>query len=291
MSTIQKVFLFLILSFTCSFAASVDSLNVPSASMKKTLKAAVVLPKGYLTNTKASYPVIYLLHGGSGHFSDWLKLTPDKMLVQKLADQYNFIIVMPEGEEFSWYLDSPVNSESQFETHIIKEVLPKVDESYRTIKNKNGRAITGLSMGGHGAMYLSARHPELFCAAGSMSGALDMNYERLKLTEEFKNTRKIRFQKIFGMSDNYNDLYAKNSVVNMADLINKNGLSIIIDCGVDDFLLESNREMHRRLLYNHTPHDYTERPGGHTWGYWENSLPNHLIFFNTVFKTNGVLVK
>ncbi len=290
MSKILKSIVLLLFVCCPTFAASVDTIDVASTSMKRTLRAAVVLPKAYSANTRSSFPVIYLLHGGSGHFSDWLKLTPDKMLVQKLADQYNYIIVMPEGEEFSWYIDSPVNTESQFETHIIKEVIPKVDASYRTVKNKNGRAITGLSMGGHGAMFLSARHPELFSAAGSMSGALDMNYERLKVTEEFKNTRKIRFQKIFGVSNNFDAMYLKNSVINMVDKINENGLAIIIDCGVDDFLLEANREMHRRLVYSHIPHDYTERPGGHTWGYWENALPYHFVFFNTVFKANGVLV-
>jgi enterochelin esterase-like enzyme len=51
----------------------------------------------------------------------------------------------------------------------------------------------------------------------------------------------------------------------MADKIKTNGLKLIIDCGVDDFLIEPNRELHRRLVYNQTPHDYTEHPGGHTW--------------------------
>ena len=84
---------------------------------------------------------------------------------------------MPEGEVFSYYLNSPVVKESQFETYISEEVIEKIDNTYRTIKNKKGRAISGLSMGGYGALYLAIRHPDLFCAAGSMSGALnpDMN--------------------------------------------------------------------------------------------------------------------
>jgi putative tributyrin esterase len=237
------------------------------------------------------YPVLYLLHGGSGHFRDWLTSTPDKMLVKNLADKYNLIIVMPEGETFGWYLDSSFDPTNKFETHIINEVIPKIDGTYRTVKSNKGRVITGLSMGGHGAMYLSTRHPNMFCAAGTMSGAMDMNYTKFRVNEDFAKSLKDRFQKLLGTTDPSNEVYVNNSIVNMIDTIKKNGLSIIIDCGVDDFLIEANRELHRRLVYNNTPHDYTERPGGHTWAYWENSLPYHLLFFQKILKNNGVTVE
>ena len=168
------ILFFLSTSYFYPRAASVDSLDIPSAVMNKTYKAAVVLPVSYV-KSKTNYPVLYLLHGGGGHFRDWLTLTPDKMLVKNLSDQYNLIIVMPEGETFGWYLNSPVDQESQFETYITQEVIGKIDNTYRTIKDKKGRVITGLSMGGHGSLYLSSRHPELFCAAGSMSGAPDLS--------------------------------------------------------------------------------------------------------------------
>jgi S-formylglutathione hydrolase FrmB len=277
--------------FQCliSRAATVDSIDVPSAVMNKTYKAAVVLPTSY-AKSKATYPVLYLLHGGGGHFRDWLTSTPDKMTVKNLADQYNLIIVMPEGETFSWYLNSPLNKESQFETYITVEVINKIDGMYRTVKNSNGRVITGLSMGGHGALYLSTRHPDLFCAAGSMSGALDMNSANWKIPPQFASSIKQGFQRLVGDTTNA-ELYANYSAVNMADKMKKNNLKIIIDCGVDDFLIEANRELHRRLVYNHTPHDYTERPGGHTWDYWQNSLPYHVMFFYQILKANGVTVQ
>jgi len=85
-------------------------------------------------------------------------------------------------------------------------------------------------------------------------------------------------------------IYGQYSVVNMADKMKTSNLKLIFDCGVDDFLVETNRELHRRLLYNHTPHDYTERPGAHTWEYWQNSLPYQVLFFYKVFKANGVVV-
>ena len=77
----------------------------------------------------------------------------------------------------------------------------------------------------------------------------------------------------------------------VTDIIKKNGLAIFIDCGVDDFLITGNRELHHRLVYNGTPHDYIERPGGHSWEYWQNALPYHVLFFQKVFKSNGVTVE
>lgn len=283
-------FTFLLFVFYNSNATKVDSLEVQSPSMKKAYKAAVVLPTSYEKN-KTSYPVMYLLHGGAGHFRDWLTQTPDKMLVKNLADQYNIIIVMPEGEAFSWYIDSPYDPASQFETHIIKEVIPTVDNTYRTIKSNKGRVITGLSMGGHGALYLSTRHPDVFCAAGSMSGAMDMNFANAKMDVERLKATNERFQKLLGTSDPNSDVFVKNSIMNMTDTLRKNGLALFIDCGVDDFLIGGNRELHHRLVYNGTPHDYIERPGGHSWEYWQNALPSHLLFFQKVLKKNGSMVE
>ena len=276
------VFVFILCSSGMSYAAKVDSLEVASSAMNKTYKAAVVLPNSY-AKSKTSFPVLYLLHGAYGHFGDWLKSTPNKDLVKNLADQYNMIIVMPEGETFSFYLDSPVNKESQFETFITQEVIQKVDKTYRTISNKNGRVITGLSMGGHGALYLSARHPELFCAAGSMSGAVDMGV----MLNRDSSAQVIKLMEpIFGDKSDDIKMYEQYAVLNMLDKIKANKLPLIIDCGVDDFLIEPNKELHRRLVYNKVEHDYTERPGAHTWEYWENALPYHVLFFSKILNKN-----
>ncbi|WP_409417098.1 alpha/beta hydrolase [Flavobacterium sp. PS2] len=268
-----------------SYGAKVDTLQIESVAMGKTYKAAVVLPNSY-AKSKASFPVLYLLHGAYGHFGDWLKNTPDKKLVQNLSDQYNLIIVMPEGETFSFYLDSPVNKGSQFETYITKEVIQKIDKTYRTISDKKGRVISGLSMGGHGALYLSSKHPDLFCAAGSMSGAVDMGG---MLNRDAVQVTKL-MEPVFGKEGAPQEVYASYAVLGMVDKMKANKLALIIDCGVDDFLIEPNRELHRRLVYSKVEHDYTERPGAHTWEYWENSLPYHVLYFSKVLAKNGVVV-
>ena len=89
----------LILLFRCPLteAAKIDSLDIPSTAMGKTYKSAVVLPASY-EKSKSVYPVFYLLHGGFGHYRDWLNKTPDKLLLHRLADSYDLIIVLPEGE-------------------------------------------------------------------------------------------------------------------------------------------------------------------------------------------------
>ncbi len=281
------IFSLAMLCSTLSYAAKVDTVEIPSAAMNKTYKAAIAFPDAY-TTSKKDFPVLYLLHGGFGHFNDWLLKTPDKMLVRNLADQYNIIIVMPEGEIFSYYIDSPVDPNSKFETYIIKEVIPFIDSKYRTVKDKKGRVITGLSMGGYGSLYLSTRHPELFAAAGSMSGALDPNMTTWNLTPERFNGLTKFLDKIMGPMTP--DSYLPYSVVNMADQIRRNGLPLVMDIGVDDFLLEPNRELHRRLVYNHTPHDYTERPGGHTWEFWQDALPYQVLYFSKRLKANGVML-
>ena len=270
-----------------ALAAKVDSVQIKGTAMNKTYKAAVILPDSYQKN-KSAYPVMYLLHGAFGHFSDWLSNTPDKMLVKNLADQYNLIIVTPEGETFSCYVNSPVNKQSQFESYIIDDVIKKIDATYRTVHDKKGRVITGLSMGGHGALYLSARHPELFCAAGSMSGGVDVNVSHWKLDAKSADTFRGLFQQTLGPDTTTHGQY---SVINQVDKMKANGIRLIFDCGVDDMLLGPNRELHKRLLDNQTPHDYTERPGGHTWQYWQNSLPYHVLFFYNVLKENGVTVQ
>src|SRR3954466_2349436 len=208
----------LLLLSLANFAATVDTIAIRSKWMNKTYKAVIVLPASYALDTKA-YPVLYLLHGGYGHFDDWIKKVPDKTVVQGLADQYNMVVVMPEGEVFSYYLNSPVNKESQFETYITKEVVEKIDNTYRTIKDKKGRAITGLSMGGYGALYLSVRHPGLFCAAGSMSGALNPDLQAWKLPPDNAQNIRKEFEKILGPMETNQQAYAEASVINMADKI------------------------------------------------------------------------
>lgn len=292
MNFFNKLFL---LTFCClayslnSMAAKVDTIEMKSEKMQKMVKAAVVTPQSYTANQSA-YPVLYLLHGGTGSFRDWLNSVPDKQLLHKLADQYNIIIVTPDGGPTSYYFDSPIDKTSQYETFISKELIGQIDASYRTIKDKKGRIIAGLSMGGHGAMYIATRHPELYSAVGSMSGVMDINTATWKVPDEFAKSRAENFVKLLGPAKEGAVPYPGHTIIDMSDELKASGLAIIFDCGVDDFLIETNRHLHQLLVDNKTPHDYIERPGMHNWEYWENALYYQMLFFHKVLALNGVTI-
>jgi S-formylglutathione hydrolase FrmB len=273
-----------------AIAASIDTVDVQSTVMGRTLKTAVVLPDSY-SRTKTLYPVLYLLHGGQGSFRDWLTLPPDKTLLHRIADQYNIVIVTPEGGATSYYFDSPLQKESQYETFIAKEVVSRIEKTYRVINEKRGRIIAGLSMGGHGAMYIAARHPEMYAAAGSMSGVMNIDTKTWKVPEAFAKSRAENFARLLGLPKDTLKPYTDFTIVGMTNKLKANDVKLIFDVGVDDFLIDTNRDLHRRLLANETPHDYIERPGGHTWEYWQNALPYQMLFFASVLEAGNKTAK
>lgn len=270
---ITRYAFFLLFTFTILTAqAKVDTLTIQSPSMQKTLKAGVVTPESYKDKKNNPYPVLYLLHGYSGNFSSWLKAPKPQHLLQQMADKHNLIIVTPEGGYSSWYYDSPVNQSSQYETYITQELRQEVERKYKTISDKSGRFISGLSMGGHGALYLATRHPDLYLAAGSMSGAVNVaGIEQEKFVQSI--------EAVLGPKPENPERFRSSSILHLVPQVKQSGIRLIIDCGTEDFLIEDNRELHRRLVYEQVPHTYTERPGAHTWAYWSNALEYHILFF------------
>jgi S-formylglutathione hydrolase FrmB len=260
-----------------------DTIQILSTKTAITYKAVVVTPQSYDSGDQR-YPTLYLLHGGVGQFSDWTKQISNKNLIQELSDQYGFIIVMPEGEKFSYYLDSPVETKSQFDSYISKDVVGHLDSNFRTIAKKEGRAITGLSMDGFGSLSISANHPDLFFAAGSMSGAINPDMKGWKLPQEAMQNIGNAFAGILGSKEEFPNRYHEASIINKIAVYDDHNIRLIIDCGVNDFLIEANRELHRRLDFEGVSHDYTERDGGHSWAYWENALPYHMLFFANLLK-------
>ena len=145
----------LILFSQVAKAAIVDTVDTYSGSMKKNIKAVVIRPDNY-ESTK-DLPVVYLLHGYGGNYADWVKQAKG---FERSADQYGIMIVCPDGNN-SWYWDSPVDDKYKYETYVSKELVKWIDDHYKTLKDRKGRGITGLSMGGHGALYLALRHQDV----------------------------------------------------------------------------------------------------------------------------------
>ncbi|WPP51564.1 alpha/beta hydrolase [Catalinimonas niigatensis] len=252
-------------------AAQIDTVQIYSEAMDKNIPAIVITPEGYATSDE-SYPTIYLLHGYSDSYSGW---TTKASVVPALADQHQVIVVMPDGGYNSWYLDSPIDPKSQYETHVSAEVVQYVDSAFRTIPEAEGRAITGLSMGGHGGLFLGIRHQDTFGAAGSMSGGVDLTY----------NIHGWEIAEKLGPYSQHPACWDSLSVVNLVEQIEPDQLKIIVDCGVDDFFFEINRHLHRKLLEENIPHDYIERPGSHNWAYWDNAVQYQFLFFSNFFKS------
>lgn len=278
-----KLFLLLLYIPAFSFAqAKVDTIQVYSPSMQKSLKVAITTPSSYQKGDQR-YPTLYLLHGGSGSFSDWLTKVTEPGLVSRMAEQYKIIIVNPSVGPSSYYFDSPLLDSVKYETYITSELIQEIDHRYRTLAKKESRAITGLSMGGHGAIILSAKHPELFAVAGSMSGVMNIDTRLWIVGDELKNSRAASQKMMLGDIE-YEFPYSEYTAVGLVDQIKANGIPLIIDCGTADFLIATNRQMHQLLLANETPHEYTERPGAHTWQYWTDALPVHMHFINKHLK-------
>lgn len=273
--SIVKTFLFKAVLFVvvCSLNFSLSAANVSevktfSQSMNKEIDAVVVTPGNY--SVDKHYPVLYLLHGFSGNQNDWITKAPQ---IKDYCDQYNFIIVCPDGNYSSWYFDSPVDSSFCYETYVAQELTKWVDQHYSTISSREGRAITGLSMGGHGALFLAINNQDIFGAVGSMSGGIDLR----PFPENWNLSDRL------GSYAENPENWERNSVINMVYKLTPGALFITFDCGSSDFFYKVNCNLHEKLLERNIPHDFTSRPGGHTWEYWSNSIAYQAVFFHHFF--------
>jgi S-formylglutathione hydrolase FrmB len=250
-------------------AATVDTISIYSASMHKNIKCVVIKPDSYKRN-KNTYPVVYLLHGYDGWYSNWIIRVP---ALKDYADKFQFLIVCPDGHKSSWYFDSPLDSTMKYETFISQEVPGYIDAHYHSIKNRKARAITGLSMGGHGGLFLAFRHADYFGACGSMSGVVDLKF----------TSQSYDLSKRLGDTLHYAGNWKTYSVINVIEKYPSDSLAIIIDCGNDDPFAGINRQLHQKMLALKIPHDYIERPGRHDWKYWANAVQYQFLFFRNYF--------
>lgn len=258
--------------FICCFAFSrvqVDTISVFSTKMKKEVKSVVILPENY--SGKKHYPVLYLLHGYSENYATWIKNVPS---IKTLSTDYQIIVVCPDGGYSSWYFDSPIDSTCQYESFITKDLLTFIDTHYSTIQDRTERAITGLSMGGHGAFYLAIRNKNLLGSAGSMSGGVDLR----------SSTKLYDISKRIGTIEQNHEEWDNRSVINMVNDLKNKELNLIIDCGVSDFYYLINAGLHRRLMSLNIDHDYIERPGEHNWKYWDNAIRYQMLYFDRCFQ-------
>lgn len=256
----------LLLVAVSASAARIDTVAVYSSRMQRDIAATVVVPDAARDDCRM--PTLYLLHGYGGSHLAWLGITD----LRRLADGFGMILVCPDGEN-SWYWDSPLDPRSQFETFVSTELVDWIDARYPTIPAREGRAITGLSMGGHGALWIALRHKDRFGAAGSTSGGVDIR--------PFPDSWEIKTQ--LGEERENPERWRTHTVIEQVDSLRNGELALIFDCGYEDFFYPVNLNLHDKLLKLGVGHDFQVRPGEHNAAYWATSLPSQMLFFYRYF--------
>ena len=283
----QILMLFIALNLHFSIFAQVDSetavvgrskgfqeLKLESKLMKREMPFRVILPVGYEVNADKRFPVVYLLHGLTGHFNDWT----DKSKIVEYARNYDYIIVTPEGND-GWYSDSTTVADDKYESYIVQELIPEIEKKFRVLSGRENRAIAGLSMGGYGSLKFGLKYPEKFILAGSFSGALraaewtekEIGASGWKpLVDSIKN--------VYGAADSetrkQNDIF-KIMQAKSADEA-KNLPFFYIDCGTEDGLIQQSRDFTKMLADKKIPHEFRELPGVHNWAFWDSQVREFL---------------
>lgn len=270
------ILIFTALLLVClTHAGTVDTLTLHSEVMNRDIEVIIVKPTVTKANRNRTYPVVYLLHGAYGNARSWLGIKPD---LPTLSDELGMIFVTPSALN-SWYLDSPKLKDYRYETFMTTDLITYIDNHYKTIPRREARAITGLSMGGHGALFLAMRHKNLYGACGSMSGGVDIRPFPLNWN----------LPDVLGEVAANKQEWDNHTVVNQLDSIRNHDLAITFDCGEADFFLEVNKSLHQRLLGRGIDHDFTTRPGAHNNEYWNNAIDYQLLFFRKYFQRNHIL--
>lgn len=217
------------------------------------------------------YPVVYLLHGAWGNYREWTQNTSTSEILRDKP----LIVITPDGGQFGWYLDSPLEPSSKYESFITRDLVADVDTRFQTSATRTARGICGLSMGGHGALSLAAKHPQLFGSASSMSGILHLE----------NHPGKWELDKRLGPVSAAAEEWSRHSVYHLVDQFTSAGIALLFDCGTSDSTgaVTDNRQAHERLSNRGIQHTYHEFPGSHDWKYWGGHLPEHIDFHLSSF--------
>jgi len=212
------------------------------------------------------YPLLFMLHGYSGDYKQWSEIVD----LQNYANQCKFIIVCPDGHYDSWYVDSPILKESQFETYFFNTLVPDIFNKYNI--DTTNVFITGLSMGGHGAINLFLDHPGFFKSAGSTSGILDI----LPFPDKWG------IKNVLGDQKNNFENWIKHSAIYNLDKITDLNKSIIVDCGTEDFAFDVNKRFRDSCTVHGIDLTFIQSHGNHSREYWAKSIIKHFEFFRRI---------
>lgn len=217
------------------------------------------------------FPALYVLHGKSGSYKDWTELAD----AAEVAARYRMILVFPDGGAHATWIDSETMPEEKYETYLTRDLIRYIDENYPTIASREARGIMGLSLGGHGAFLMAAKHPDLYTSASALSGIMKIS----------NHTEWPDVNERMGPWRENHDFWKANSVWEQADRFQDADVHLLFDSGRSDRLVGPYWEgimLHEKLLELNAPHIWRLHPGTHTWEYWSHHLPEHLNFHQAV---------
>jgi S-formylglutathione hydrolase FrmB len=226
---------------------------------------------------KPPFAVYYLLHGRSDDHSCWVR----RSRLEVYAAQYPLIVVMPDGHRgfYTDHADGPA-----WARHIAEELPAVVERHFQAKSEGSARAIGGLSMGGYGALRVGLAHAERYRSINSHSGAMGWSRFREGATLEHEAERlgwdaatRAEMRRIFGdapVRGGPHDPLVHARRAKRAGCLP----ALLLDCGTEDYLIESNREFVSDLKRARIPHVYREFPGAHDWDYWDLHVKEALEF-------------
>lgn len=280
------LYLVCLLYLSCVPSASaygrVECNTVPSKILDRSVPYCIVLPASFDTDKAKRFPILYELHGlGDNeqflvHSGLW-NLVEDLWEGGKLKE---FLIATPAGGA-SFYINSK-DGKVRYEDFLLQEFFPFMEKRYRVSPGRANRAISGVSMGGYGALHLAFRHPQLFSAVSAHSGAL---IEKLPAFVNAPDSPRARvLGGVFGSPPD-TAFWDAHSPLVLARSANLSGMKIYFDCGdQDDFGFEAGAAaLDRILTARRIPHEFHIYPGRHDPAYFAAHIPASLAFHSGLF--------
>jgi putative tributyrin esterase len=261
-------------------ASALDCGEVPSKLVSPPLNNyCAELPAGYASSNRR-YPVLYFLHGLFESDQSWVENGAQAMLDGLVAKGQAgpFIVVLPNAGR-TFYVNS-FDGRVPYENYFVQELVPFIDQKYRTIADRADRGIFGISMGGFGALHLAMRHPDMFGSVSAQSAALLPKFpDPLPTTGRWGFYARV-VQDAFGnpLNEAYFD---ENNPLTLAEHPDTfAGLKMYFDCGKEDRygFNEGNSLLDQILTAHHFPHEFALREGGHGWSYEDQYLPDALLY-------------
>jgi S-formylglutathione hydrolase FrmB len=263
---------------------------INSRILKQSVHYCVQLPPGYDSNdlkTLRRYPVLYFLHG-LGQNEQTLFSTGGWSVIEDLRRQHkidDFLVVAPEGKR-SFYINSPGDA-FRYSDFFLQEFIPYIESKYHVRPVRKGRAITGVSMGGYGALRFAFAHPEMFSAVSAQSAALITQTPQELSAAGHSGTPLGRLMgPAFGEPINVPHWQQNNVFV----LARKNqtalrSLAIYFNCGQqDDFGFEDGAAaLHQELQTEGVKHEYHSYPGDHSLTYFLSHMGEVMEFHSRMF--------